>query len=68
MGLAVCGAATGDASWAAVAAADWFALAMLLVSPFYALWRHFQHVRDMSDDIWNTGIRYLFKRSLNERD
>ena len=43
--------------WPQLGVADWVILALLLVAPFFAVWHHFRHVREITTEASNTGIR-----------
>jgi hypothetical protein len=45
--------------WPHLGIVDWLILAMLLVSPIFVLWQHLRHVREMTDEVWNTGVRFV---------
>jgi hypothetical protein len=45
--------------WPQLGLMDWFVLAILLVAPILGLWRHLRHVREMTDEVWNTGVRFV---------
>jgi cbb3-type cytochrome oxidase subunit 1 len=45
--------------WPQLGIGDWFMLAVLLVLPILALWRHLRHVREMTDAVSTTGFQLV---------
>ena len=45
--------------WPQLGVLDWFVLILLLVSPPIALWHYLRHVREMSNEVFNTGFRLV---------
>ena len=45
--------------WPQLGIFDWFVLTVLLVAPILALWRHFRHVREMTEEVSTTGFQLV---------
>jgi len=45
--------------WPKLEVVDWFMLVLLLTSPLFNLWHYFRHVREMSEQVLQTGIRLV---------